>query len=156
MSDNARKQYTTPHQRLVLVHRDMPKKDKQYVSIYVENLQAAASDLKHGSLKVYLYLLANRDKYTLAFSPKDIGDKYNVSEDTVRAAFKELVEKGYLIQTDHQKNLYEFFEVAQEVEETKQILVYGKRYPMTYNQILKGCHGDKAEADKVWMKGEIE
>ena len=156
MSDNAAKKYTKPNQREVIVERETPTGKKAYLSIYIDVLEAAASNLKQSGFKVYLYLACNKNGFRLAFSPADIHKKYNISEESIRMGFKELVEKGYLTRSETQKNLYVFHEVAQVKEERKEILFQGKIFTFTFEEILRGCSGDRAEAEKIWEKGEIK
>ena len=58
---------TYPNQRMVRVHRERATSD--FLGIKNDNWMAAARDLSPYALKLYLYLAANADNYTLALSP---------------------------------------------------------------------------------------
>lgn len=61
--------------------------------------------------KLYLYLAANQNKFNLNFSPKHVALNCGISENSARAAAKQLMEKNYLIQDE--TNHYQFYEVPQ-------------------------------------------
>ena len=71
-------------------------------------------DLKGESFKLWAYLNKNQDGYTFALSPVD-AIKWGVgSKSSYDRAVKELITKGYLVETT--KNHYNFFELPR-VEE---------------------------------------
>ncbi|WP_337652623.1 hypothetical protein [Clostridium sp.] len=59
--------YTFPNQKMVTVHREVPKTD--FLGIKNENWQSAARDLGPYALMLYLYFASNANNYTLALSP---------------------------------------------------------------------------------------
>lgn len=100
---------TYPNQRMIHIHREMPKTD--FLGIKNENWQAASRDLGAHALRLYLYLAANANNYTLALSPADIRQTIGMASSTYRDQFLKLVDKGYLI--PNSSNGYDFFEVPQ-------------------------------------------
>ena len=100
---------TYPNQRMINIHREYPKSD--FLGIKNENWQAASRDLGAHALRLYLYLAANADGYTLALSPADIRQTIGMPTSTYRDQFYILVDKGYLV--PNSSNGYDFFEVPQ-------------------------------------------
>ncbi len=94
---------------MIHIHREVPKTD--FLGIKNENWQAASRDLGAHALRLYLYLAANANNYTLALSPADIRQSIGMASSTYRDQFLRLVDKGYLI--PNSSNGYDFFEVPQ-------------------------------------------
>ena len=69
---------------------------------------------------MWVYLGKNQNNYTFALSKVDALKWCGFSKNTYGAAFKELVEEGYLVQSDKQSNHYDFYEVSQKQEEEEQ------------------------------------
>ena len=98
---------TYPNQRVVTVFKSDCSKD--FLQINNQEWQAAASTLKtYSAFKLYLYFASNINGYSVALSPIAIEEAIGISENTYRAAFKELVECGYLTQVEGKKNMYVF------------------------------------------------
>lgn len=96
-----------PNQRVVTVFK--PDCSKDFLQINNQEWQAAASTLKtYSAFKLYLYFASNMNGYSVALSPITIEEAIGISENTYRAAFKELVECGYLTQVEGKKNMYAF------------------------------------------------
>lgn len=96
-----------PNQRVVTVFK--PDCSKDFLQINNQEWQAAASTLKtYSAFKLYLYFAGNKSGYTIALSPASVEEAIGISENTYRAAFKELVECGYLTQVEGKKNMYAF------------------------------------------------
>lgn len=104
---------SNPNQRSILINRDMPQKEskEKYLAVYEKNLTAAAQELSEAPFKLYIYLLCNKDKYDLWFSPKVFAGIYGLNKDTARRAFNTLVEYGYIVECG--KNQYSFYETPQ-------------------------------------------
>ena len=100
---------TFPNQRMVHIHREAAKSD--FLGIKNENWQAASRDLGAHALRLYLYLAANANGYTLALSPADIRQTIGMPNSTYRDQFLILVDKGYLVRNG--SNNYDFYEVPQ-------------------------------------------
>lgn len=106
---------TYPNQRLVRVHRERAAKD--FLGIKNENWMAASRTLGATALRLYLYLAANADNYTLALSPAAITRDIGMARSTYTDQFKVLVNMGYLVPAGG--NTYDFYEVPQTVTRTK-------------------------------------
>ena len=106
---------TYPNQRLVHVHRERAAKD--FLGIKNENWMAASRVLGATALRLYLYLAANADNYTLALSPAAITRDIGMARSTYGDQFKKLVNMGYLVPAGG--NTYDFYEVPQTATQTK-------------------------------------
>lgn len=96
-----------PNQRVVTIFKSDCSKD--FLQINNQEWQAAASTLKtYSAFKLYLYFAGNKSGYTIALSHAAVEEAIGISENTYRAAFKELVECGYLTQVEGKKNMYAF------------------------------------------------
>lgn len=100
---------TVPNQRTVRVHRERVTSD--FLGIKNENWQAASRVLGAHALRLYLYLAANADNYTLALSPAALARDIGMPRSTYHDQFRKLVDFGYLVQTGG--NMYDFYEVPQ-------------------------------------------
>ena len=94
---------------MILIHREQAKSD--FLGIKNANWQSASRDLGAHGLRLYLYLAANANNYTLALSPADIRQTIGMPQSTYRDQFQLLVDKGYLVANS--SNGFDFFEVPQ-------------------------------------------
>ena len=79
-----------------------------YAKINLDALQTAMIDLKGESFKLWCYFSKNQSGYEFALSAVD-AIKWGVgSKSSYDRAVRDLVEKGYLVETT--KNHYNFFE----------------------------------------------
>ena len=90
---------------------------KDYFKIGHEQLNKASMDLNGNTFKLYIYLANNKDSYRLELSSKDFIQWSGTSDSTYDRAFKELKEKGYLIQVPKKKNFYVFIEESATYED---------------------------------------
>lgn len=103
---------TVPNQKVVHVHRDMPKeREGNFLLIKKDNLYAAYRNLNATALCLYLYLAGNKDGFDLAFSPKAIHSEMGMPESTCRDQFNVLESKGYLVPKHENSNVYDFYEI---------------------------------------------
>lgn len=104
-----------PNQRQITCYRENVEKDNirlnnVFLCVYQENICEAMKNLTHTAFKVYVCLITNRSGYTIEFSPAHISQLSGLHPDTIRKAFKELQEKGYIECANEEKNLYMFYE----------------------------------------------
>lgn len=99
-----------PHQRTIKVKRSSDKALKDFFKISNKNLQIAMYNLKTNSFKLYCYLCDNSNGYEFDLYPCDFQRIAHVSDDTYRNAFKDLIEKGYLVPHKEKKETYMFLE----------------------------------------------
>lgn len=101
-----------PNQRIITINREAAKSD--FLGIKNENWKAASCDLGPHALRLYFYLAANANGFTLALSPADLLDSIGMARSTYYDQFRILVNKGYLVERGG--NRYTFFEVPQKQE----------------------------------------
>lgn len=93
-----------------------------YAKINLIALKNAMSSLSPKAFELWIYFSKNRDKHNFYLSKVDFLNWSNISSSSYYTAFKELVEKKYLIAIDSNniepKN-YNFFEIPQEHIETE-------------------------------------
>lgn len=99
-------QITYPNQRMINIHREHASRD--FLGIKNCNWMAASRVLGAHALRLYLYLAANRDGYTLALSPAAIQEAIGMPASTYRDQFRKLLTFGYL--EDRGGNYYDFYE----------------------------------------------
>jgi len=102
-------EYTFPNQRMVRIHRE--KIESDFLGIKNENWMAASRILGATAFRLYIYLAANADNYTLALSPAAIAQEIGMAKSTYHDQFKKLESLGYLVKSHG--NTYEFYEVPQ-------------------------------------------
>lgn len=131
------------NQKTIIVHRDKVEQNgkRQYLIVYSDRLDQAARTLSSVGLKLYLYLLTNKDGYEKDYSPKHFADVYGVSIESARKAPQNLIDNGYLVIRDGNK--LDFYEEPQQTEELEIDIVEEKRYvscggvyeELTYKQV---------------------
>ena len=102
---------TVPNQKIVNVHRDMPKgSEEPFLTIKAKHLFEAYQKLKTiGALALYLYFSNNKDGYTFALSPKAIESKIGIPQSTISDNIPRLIGTGYLVK-EGESNIYDFYE----------------------------------------------
>lgn len=98
---------TYPNQKVINVHRETPQSD--FLGIKNDNWMAASKDLTPHSMMLYFYFAANKNNYQFAFSPVAVNTQIGMAKSTCHDQFKNLVNKGYLVQRDN-SNIYDFYE----------------------------------------------
>ena len=153
-----------PNQRIVTVNRKMPNKTKDkkpFITIYCSAVDQASRNLKgQVAFKLWLYLAGNTDGYTEAFSPQAIKDRFGVSLDGARDAFKQLVQKKYLVLEEGTKNRYMFFEKPKSNLSAVEIRKRfenddGVEVHLTYKELLEELSYDRDQANDLWATAQI-
>lgn len=101
------------NQRTIKVKRSTESVKKDYFKISNRNLQIAMLNLKPNTFKLYCYLADNANGYELNLYPCDFEKVANVSYDTYKRSFEELVEKGFLLRHKDNDNLFLFTEESE-------------------------------------------
>ncbi len=117
---------TVPNQRIIDVNKAKADKAHLYTVNTLDAIDEAASELQSaGGFKLYIYLAKNQDQYTFALSSSDFMIWSGLGKTAYMTAFAELVNKGYLIQSDRQKNRFAFYDVSQkkQKEDDENIIV---------------------------------
>lgn len=106
---------TSPNQKTIQVKKEKCDKQNYYAAINLNALQLAAADLKSGAFKLWIYFAKNQPNFELALSNKAVADSFGIKKDQYDKAVKELITKGYLIETS--KNHFDFYEIAKKESE---------------------------------------
>ena len=116
---------TVPHQRTIEVNKAPTDKHNLYTTNNLSALDQAAGALQtKGGFKLYVYLAKNQNKYTFALSSADFMRWSGLGYSAYTSAFDELVEKGYLVESQNCKNCFAFYDKQQEQEEETKIVFY--------------------------------
>ena len=146
-----------PNQKQIKINREIVQKNaaRFFLCAYQDNLSEAMKHLTHTGFKVYLALMFNRNGYSVEFSPAYVSQITGMCLDTARKGLKELETKHYLIPENDRKNLYNFYEVPQIQDETREIVnpFTGEVMYLTYQQTVSifGITGIK-----LWGETENE
>lgn len=101
---------SVPNQRIVQIgKRTVRNGQNLYATMNLEALQKAMNTLKGSSLKMWLYLNKNQEKYTFDLS-RTACLEWGIKKDSYYDGVRELVEKGYLVQAREGSNYYTFYE----------------------------------------------
>ena len=89
---------SVPNQRKIYIKRDSDKARLNFFKVSNKNLLSAMYNLKPSAFKLWVYFTDN------------------ISESTYKRAFQELIDKGYLIQSEKSNNLFLFKELSDKAE----------------------------------------
>lgn len=98
-----------PNQKQITIKRDTVQQSKstgKYVISYQMNLEDAMKRLTSSAFKVYVYLLFNKDNYTIEYSPEHISKTTGICKDSARKAFVQLEQLGYLKQIEEHRYIF--------------------------------------------------
>lgn len=109
---------TVPNQRIIEVNKAPADKQHLYTSNNLSAIDEASFNLQSiGGYKLYIYLAKNQNKYTFALSRRAFMEWSGLKDKAYKTGFNELVDKGYLIQDNKQKNKYKFYDKSQKEEQ---------------------------------------
>lgn len=97
---------SSPNQKTITVKKEPTDNQNYYTMINLNALELASIDLKAGAFKLWIYLAKNQNNYTFALSNKAAQQYFGIKKDQYDSAVKELIEKGYLIETSKNKYLF--------------------------------------------------
>ena len=114
---------SVPNQKKILIQRSSDRVQRDFLKVSNESLEIAMYNLKGNAFKLWIYFADNKNGYSMDLYPVDFCTKARVSDSTYRRAFEELENKGFLIKSNKQKNLYLFREVSlsDEIEKPDEI-----------------------------------
>lgn len=150
-----------PNQKIIRVNRErvdnVASTGRLYLIVYQDNLLSAMKNLSHTAFKVYVYLLLNKDGYSVAYSPEYIRKQANICKETARKSFKELIEKGYIEETERGFNFYEYPKKAPVIKQIGEVREFvdsdtGEVFNYCYEQLVSIV--GKEQADILW--GEVK
>lgn len=102
-----------PNQKAIRVIKSTSDATHPYAIFNNSALEGALKNLKPNAFKLWAILNANQNNYELGFSPAHFAAMTNAHTDTARAAFKELIEKGYLVEVELRENLSGYLFIEQ-------------------------------------------
>ena len=100
-----------PNQREVEICKDAVDysgRSGPYMAIYLDDEFNVMHDLNTSAFKVFCYFNSNSDGYKEGLSPQKISNFTGLNISTVKRNIKELIDKGYLVQSKRKKNKYDF------------------------------------------------
>lgn len=112
---------SVPNQRKIYIKRDSDKVRLNFFKVSNQNLFSAMHNLKPSTFKLWVYFADNSDGYSMDLYPVDFCKKANVSESTYKRAFQELIDKGYLKQSEKSNNMFLFNELS-DIAESRDII----------------------------------
>ena len=86
--------------RCVRISKQQSDKDNPYSIFNSEALQGALKKLRPNAFKLWTYLNANANNYVFAFSSAAFRGITGMAQNTYRAAWDELIDRGYLLFVD--------------------------------------------------------
>ena len=100
--------YTSPYQKTVTIHR--APLDKNFLGINNDSWKTAARILTPPSFLLYIYFASNKDKFSLALSPKAIQQEIGMARSTFYDQVNVLESLGYLVKDSDKKSGWHFYE----------------------------------------------
>lgn len=104
---------SVPNQKIVQIGKRTVRDGKHlYATMNLDAMQQAMRTLKGSSLKMWLYLNKNQEFYAFELS-RAACLEWGIKKDSYYDGVRELIEKGYLVQTREGSNMYTFYESPQ-------------------------------------------
>lgn len=101
---------TVPNQKTIKTTKEKCDKNNLYAAYNLNALNFAMKDLKGEAFKLWLYIGKNQNGYTFALSPIDAINEWGIgSKSSYTRAVRELIDKGYLVETS--PNHFTFYEL---------------------------------------------
>lgn len=105
---------TVPNQKTISVYKEKCSAEEKYSMYNLYALQTAMNNLKGEAFKLWVYIGKNQHGYTFGLSKVDAINWGIGSKSSYDRAVKELIEKGYLVESS--PNHYDFFEIPEAEE----------------------------------------
>lgn len=104
---------TVPNQRIIKIKKEPTDKEHKYTMNNLNALNEALEKLDtKGGFKLYMYFAKNQNNYEFALSSADVKECCGLAYTAYTTAFKELVDKGYLVPTNEKQTLFIFRDKA--------------------------------------------
>ena len=151
-----------PNQKVIKINREKVIKGltggRLFLVAYQDNISAAMKTLSHTAFKIYIYLLFQKDGYSVCYSPEYLHKAANMCKDTARKGINELIEKGYIDKTERGYDFYEYPRRKQELKpigekrefvdsETGEVFLY------SYNQLIAAV--GEEQAAELWGDNNV-
>lgn len=102
--------YTVPNQKIIVTVKAKADTENIYSKDNISAVLQAMRTLTDRAYKLFMRMNLNKNGFTYPLSPALIKKDTGMSETRYREAVKELIKKGFLKQSDKQKNVYYFCE----------------------------------------------
>ena len=112
---------SVPNQKKIYIKRDSDNARKDYLKVSNDNLQEAMYNLKPSTFMLWIYFADNANGYAMDLYPVDFMGVTGLSKSTYERSFKELEEKGYLLKSQKQKNMYLFQERSEKANNRDEV-----------------------------------
>ena len=100
---------TVANQKTITTRSAKHDKNNLYAVLNIEAMGIAMAMLKPNTFKLWCYMAKNQNNYTFALSCVDACAFCNMSKPTYLACINELIDNGYLVNTNG--NNYDFYEM---------------------------------------------
>ncbi len=107
---------SVPNQKKIYIQRSSDTAKKDFFKVSNDSLASAMYNLDASAFKLWIYFADNANGYAMDLYPVDFCSKTQLSKSTYDRSFKKLEDKGYLIKSLKQNNLYLFKEISDKVE----------------------------------------
>lgn len=101
---------TSANQKTIHTRKTQSNAAHLYGIMNIDAVLTSARNLSDRAYKLYIRMMLHQDGYTYALSPVEINRSIGMSDKRYRDAVKELIDKGYLVQSTEHKNLYTIYE----------------------------------------------
>ena len=122
------------NQRIVYIKRTTNNANKDYLHISNNSINNAVRRLDSKGFLLWLYLVGNKDGWKEELYKVAFCSWCGLSESSYERAWKELKEKGYILESKQHKNCYVFVEESVIKEEVDYIKAVDE---ITFNDLLK-------------------
>lgn len=104
---------TVPNQRIIKIKKEPTDKQHKYTMNNLDAINEALAQLNEkASFKLYMYFAKNQNNYEFALSSANVEECCGFAYTAYRTAFKELVDKGYLVPVNEKQTLFIFRDKA--------------------------------------------
>lgn len=110
MSDRVYIYQTSANQKTIRTRKTQSDAAHLYGIMNIDAVLSAAHNLSDRAYKLYIRMMLHQDGHTYALSPVEINRSIGMSDKRYRDAVKELIDKGYLVQSAKHKSLYTIYE----------------------------------------------
>ena len=131
-----------PKQRVIYIQRSSDKAQADFLKVSNKHLDQAVWDLDCKGFKLWTYLVDNANNYKKEIYPIHFTRWDNLSNSSFERAWKDLKDKGYIIQSKDYDNIYIFQETSNTFQDR-----YNKWLEQQKKDLIKTV--DKKEFDQI-------
>lgn len=101
---------TSANQKTIITKKAKSDIEHLYGIMNIDAALSAARNLSDRAYKLYVRMMLHQDGHAYALSPVEINRSIGMSDKRYRDAVRELIDKGYLVQSAKHKSLYTIYE----------------------------------------------